>query len=82
MEDHDLSKFSPEDLEKAQQVIKKANDISYFIKDSIAKMDFEKLTPEELERLFEIGEDVRQMHRDYEQRKKDLEDKRQSSKNE
>lgn len=78
-EDHDLGKFSPEDLEKAQQVIKKANDISYFIKESIAKMDFEKLTPEELERLFEIGEDVRRMHKDYEQRKKELEEKKEAS---
>lgn len=81
-EDHDLSNFSPEDLEKAQQIIKKANDISYFIKESIAKMDFEQLTPEELERLFEIGEDVRKMHKDYEQRKKELEEKKDTSNDE
>lgn len=75
MKDHDLSKYSKDDLEeKAQQIIKKANDISYFIKQSIANMNFEELSPEEISRLFEFGEDVRKMHKDYEQRKQDLDD--------
>ena len=80
MKDHDLSKYSKDDLEdKAQEIIRQANDISYSIKEYIAKLNFGELSPDEIDRLFELGEDVRKMHKDYEQRKQELENKKTSS---
>lgn len=79
MKDHDLSKYSKDDLEeKAQQIIKEANDISYSIKEYIGQLNFSELSPEEVNRLFELGEDVRKMHKDYDERKKELTQRKQS----
>lgn len=79
MKDNDLSKYSKGDLEeKAQQIIKEANDISYSIKEYIAQLNFSELSSEEVNRLFELGEDVRKMHKDYDKRKKELEQRKQS----
>ncbi len=74
MKDQNLSNYSKEDLEeKAQQIIKEANDISHSIKQYIAKLDFNQLNQDDINRLFEMGEDVRKMHKDYDEKKKALE---------
>ncbi|OJJ23814.1 hypothetical protein BKI52_05540 [marine bacterium AO1-C] len=77
MKDQDLSKYSKEDLEeKAQQIIREANDISYSIKEYISQLDFSQLSQEDISRLFEMGEDVRKMHKDYDEKKKALDQRK------